>query len=120
MFFFKCAISVFIVRLIAQSIERQTPDILLVWLDVSTCIHAYLQSARVQNASALDILEPSDEDGLRSGQRPQPVEVSERDGPKFSLLNSADYSEYPHRKVGGRTRATSSVYCGLCPRQSFH
>ena len=36
---------------------------------------------------------------------------------KLSLLNSADYQEYPDRKVGARACATSSAYCGLCPRQ---
>ena len=72
-------------------------------------------------------IEPPDGDGLRSRQRPQPVEVSERGGRvrlcghvKLSLLNSADYQEYPDRKVGARACATSSAYCGLCPRQSFH
>ena len=62
------------------------------------------------------------------GSGPQPVEVSEqgRTVPgyvgtlKLSLLNSADYQEYPDRKVGTRACATSSAYCGLCPRQSFH
>ena len=36
-----------------------------------------IKRARVRDASALDILEPPDGDDLRSGQRPQPVEVSE-------------------------------------------
>ena len=39
---------------------------------------------------------------------------------KLSLLNSAAYPEYPDRKVGVRACATSSAFCGLCPRQSFH
>ena len=39
---------------------------------------------------------------------------------KLSLLNSADYQEYPDRKVWARACATSSAYCGVCPRQSFH
>ena len=36
-----------------------------------------IQGARVRGASALDLLQPPDGDGLRSGQRPQPVEVSQ-------------------------------------------
>ena len=39
---------------------------------------------------------------------------------KLSLLNSADYPEYPDRKVGVRACATSSASCGLRPCQSFH
>ena len=39
---------------------------------------------------------------------------------KLSPLNSADYPEYPDRKVGLRACATSSASCGLWPRQSFH
>ena len=39
---------------------------------------------------------------------------------KLSLLNSADNPEYPDRKVGARACATSSAYCGLWSRQTFH
>ena len=63
------------VRPVAQLVERRTPNLLPV-------------RARVRDASALHItivisivIEPPDGDGLRSGQRPQPVEVSERGGP---------------------------------------
>ena len=57
------------VRPVAQLAEHRTPNLLPV-------------RARVRDASALDIhIEASDGDGLRSGQRPQPVEVSERGGP---------------------------------------
>ena len=68
--------------------------------------------------------------GLWPGQLPHSVEVSEQDGPrsamratghvKLSLLNSADYPEYPDRKVAARACVTSSASCGLCPRQSLH
>ena len=34
---------------------------------------------------------------------------------KLSLINSADYPEYPDRKVGVRACATSSASCGLNP-----
>ena len=58
-----------LVRPVAQFVEHRTPNLLPV-------------RARVRDASALDIyVEPPDGDGLRSGQRPQPVEVSERGGP---------------------------------------
>ena len=60
------------VRPVAQLVECRTSDILL---------FPVIQRARVRDASALDILEPPDGDGLWSGQRPQPVEVSEWDGP---------------------------------------
>ena len=56
----------------AQLVECRTSDNLLI---------PVIQRARVRDASALDILEPPDGDVLRSGQRPQPVEVSEWDGP---------------------------------------
>ena len=52
---------------IAQLVECQASDILF----------QVIQRARVQDVSALDIVEPPDGDGLRSGHRPQPVEVSE-------------------------------------------
>ena len=39
---------------------------------------------------------------------------------KLPLLNSADYPEYPDRKVGVRACATSSASGGLCPRQSLY
>ena len=65
----KCVKIVRLVRPVAQLVEHQTPNPLPV-------------RARVRDASALDIhIEPPDVDGLRSGQRPQPVEVSERGGP---------------------------------------
>ena len=63
----------------------------------------------------------------RGSGRSQLKSVSETDRAwlcghaKVSLLNSADYQEYPDRKVGTRTCARSSAFCGLfCPRQSFH
>ena len=60
------------VRPLTQLVECRTSDNLLI---------PAIQRARVRDASALDILEPPDGDILRSGQRPQPVEVSECDGP---------------------------------------
>ena len=56
-----------IVRPIAQAVERRTPG----------TVPSVIQGARVRGASALDLLQPLDGNGLRSRQRPQPVEVSE-------------------------------------------
>ena len=99
------------VRPVAQLVEHRTPNLLPV-------------RARVRDASALDIyLEPPDGDGWGSGCS-QLKSVSGADRVrlcgrvKLSLLNSADYQEYPDREVGAC--ATSSAYCGLCPRRSFH
>ena len=111
----KCVKIVRLVRPVAQLVEHRTPNLLPV-------------RARVRDASALDKhIEPPDGDGLRSGSgRSQLKSVSGADRVrlcghvKISLLNSADYQEYPDRKVGARACATSSAYCGLCPRPSFH
>ena len=68
-----CLISVHIrhirrtVRPMAQAVERRTPG----------TVPPVIRGARVRDASALDLLQPPDGDGLRSGRRPQPVEVSE-------------------------------------------
>ena len=51
----------------AQAVERRAPG----------SVPPVIQGARVRDASVLDLLQPPDGDGLRSGLRPQPVEVSE-------------------------------------------
>ena len=51
----------------AQAVEHRTPG----------TVPPVIQGVRVRDASVLDLLQPPDEDGLRPGQRPQPVEVSE-------------------------------------------
>ena len=108
------------VRPIARLVECRNYDILL----------PVIQRARVRDASALDILEPPDGDGLRSGQQPQQVEVSEWDGSCPTMWARKTFASKFFRLPGisrleGRSQpvmasATSSAYCGLCPRQSFH
>ena len=97
---------------VAQLVERRTPNLLPV-------------RARLRDVSALDISSLLTGCGRGSG-RSQLKSVSGADRArlcghvKLSFLNSADYQEYPDRKVGTSACATSSAYCGLCPRQSFH
>ena len=104
------------VRSIAQLVECRTSDILL----------PVIQRARVRDASALDILEPPDGDAVcgRDSGRSQLKLMSRRTMSghvrPLSLLNSADYTEYPDRNVVVRVCATSSTSCRLWTRQSFH
>ena len=51
-----------------------------------------IQGARVRDASALDLLQPPDGDGLWLGQRPQPVEISECDKEVHANIYGKKYS----------------------------